>query len=92
MIQHQIPHPPGTLKSCCAREPQHIECRGRTRDEAVAKPIDFDTPAIRHVIACGTCGRSTGRHASLDDAIVEWGALEQTALPLRVVTRRRSAA
>lgn len=93
MIQKQIPHPASTFTSCCRREPAHLECHGRSKDEAAAKPIDYDVPAVRHVLTCNICGRSTARHATLDAAVDEWGAANaQGALALRVVAQRRRAA
>jgi len=93
MIQHHRPHPPGTFAACCRREPSHIECHGRSGAEAAAKPIDMDTPAVRHVLECNNCGRTTARHATLDAAAAEWGLVNtQAALPLRVVPQRRRAA
>lgn len=95
MIQIETAHPRGTFAPCdgCDREPRHVTLRGRTADEARAKPIDFATPNERHTLECRACGRATARHATLDAAMSEWGqAFAQATLPLRVIPHRRRAA
>lgn len=94
MIQQVPSHSPGTFALCaCRREPVHVELHGRSAAEAHDKPIDFDAPAVRHALECRHCGRATARHATLDAAVVEWGAAyTQSALPLRIVQTRKRAA
>lgn len=62
MTQRQISHAPGTLPRCatCERDPKHFE----------------DLRAVRcgggHALECCGCGRTSGKHASLDHALAAW--------------------
>jgi hypothetical protein len=93
MIQKQERHAEGTFAACsnCKREPHHVVTRGIGQGEMV----DFRDPhytATRHNLECCRCGRSTGRHRHLDDAVAEWGQkFAQAELKLRVVSKRRAA-
>lgn len=93
MIQRQERHPAGTFAVCgnCKREPVHVVSRGAARGEVV----NFRDPAwtaTRHIIECCRCGRSTGAHHQIDDAIAEWGIkYAQQELKLRVVGKRKAA-
>lgn len=93
MIQRHVPHEPGTFATCngCRREPRHITSAGiSSREPCVTRAIAVRD---RHALECCRCGRSTARHATLDDAIAEWGAAyAQASLPLRIVPARRRAA
>jgi hypothetical protein len=80
MRQIQITHQAATFAQCtgCKSEPRHIETHGRTLRETMQK----DVPAVRHSLEC-RCGRSTGLHATLQDATNDWGHLfGQIALAL----------
>lgn len=92
MMQRTISHACGFFQTCnsCGAEPRHIHSRGRTNSEPPRRP---DEPAERHHIEC-RCGRATGRHATLAEAVGEWGTKwAQTILPLRVArTARRAVA
>ena len=70
MFQQHIREPAGRFWPCaeCRSEPRHIECRGRTRRETMQLKI----PAVRHSLECA-CGRSTGMHATVEAAEMEWG-------------------
>lgn len=93
MIQRMQSHPPGTHAACsnCKREPHHIISRGA----APCEQVDFRDPnytTTRHTLECYPCGRSTGRHATLESAVVEWGEkYAQSELKLRVIAKRRAA-
>lgn len=92
MIQRTMRSIPGYFQTCrtCGREPRHILCSGRTNNEP---PRAFGEPAERHMIEC-SCGRTSGRFASLTEAERDWGdKWAQTELHLpRARQPRRAAA
>lgn len=82
---------PGYFQACktCGKEPRHILCRGRTNSEP---PRASHEPVERHMIEC-SCGRSSGRFATLPDAERDWGdRWAQVELPLPRGKARRAAA